>query len=53
MEPNTKKTHFANLSDDDATDYQRSKLPPRKRMKGYTGTFCTDLREKHYGDVNF
>ena len=44
MEQNTKSSHFASLSDDDATHIGNERAHR---------TFCTYLKEKNYGDVNF
>ena len=55
MEPTTKKSRFARLSDGDATYLLLSKdaLNTKKANERAHRTFCSHLKEKNFGDVNF
>ena len=55
MEPDTTKSRFASVSENDATNLLLSKdaLNTKKANERANRTFCTYLKEKNYGDVNF
>ena len=55
MEPDTTKSRFASLSENDATNLLLSKdaLNTKRANERTHRTFCTYLKEKNYGDVDF